>query len=414
MDLALSRPALRIAPSDGDLHRQAARLRHFGPLVPVELPGGLAAWVVTSDAVGRALLVDPRFVKDIAVWHAWQRGEVPADWPLRAVVDTPRSMITVDGMEHRRLRAPLARTLTPTRVEALRGRVSAIVEEQLDRLAEASAASDGGIVDYRTLFAFQVPMKVIGALLGIPEGWHETLRVLFEDFFSEAVTAERKSAAVRGIRELITELITRRRMEAGDDLVSGLLAACADEPYSDEELIGTLLVVIGAGHETTVHVLVNGLRALLAHPEQLRCATEDPALWAGAVEEILRYDAPLASFFARYATQTVRIGDADVRRGDPLLVNYLAMGRDPERYGPEASTFDITRRPQGGHTGFGHGPHVCIGAPLARLEATTALPALFERFPGIRIAVPAAALQHFPSLMLNGRLDVPVLLGTRS
>ncbi|MGW2277814.1 cytochrome P450 [Streptomyces sp. NPDC001770] len=138
----------------------------------------------------------------------------------------------------------------------------------------------------------------------------------------------------------------------------------------------------------------------------------DPALWAGAVEELLRYDAPVASFFARYATQSVLIGDAEVGRGDPLLVNYLAMGRDPERYGEHADTFDISRRPRGGHSSFGHGPHVCVGAPLARLEATTALPALFERFPGIRLAVLDDELPYFPSLMLNGRLDVPVRLTT--
>ncbi|BAJ26616.1 MULTISPECIES: cytochrome P450 [Kitasatospora] len=410
MDLSLRRPVQRISAEDGDLHRQAERLRAVGPLVPVELPGGLAAWVVTSDVLGRELLVDRRFVKDVNTWHAWRRGEVPADWPLRPVVDTPRSLITVDGAEHRRLRAPLARALTPARVAALRGPVGAIVAGRLDALAAAARLSPDGTVDYRVLFAFPVPMEVLGLLLGIPAQWYGRLRVLFDDFFSEAVDVERKLAAVLGIRGLIAELIARRRSEPGDDLVGALLTAVADDPYTDEELIGTLLVLIGAGHETTVHLLVHGLRALLRHPEQRALLAARPGLWPAAVEELLRYDAPVATFFARYAAADVRIGDADVRVGDPLLLNYLAMGRDPGRYGDDAGAFDAARCPVGGHTSFGYGPHACPGAQLARLEAVSALPALFARFPGIRLAVPDDELERFPSLMLNGRVAVPVRL----
>ncbi|MFJ4713495.1 cytochrome P450 [Streptomyces sp. NPDC088785] len=376
----------------------------------MELPDGIPAWVVTSDRLGRSLLKDARFVKDINVWGAWQRGEVPDDWPLLSVVDTPRSMITVDGAEHRRLRTPLARTLTPARVAGLRDQVTAIVAEQLDQLAAAAAGDADGTADYRTAYAFPIPMRVIGTLLGIPTAWHDLLRVRFEDFFSETVSPDRKSAAVLGIRSMIAELVTLKRAEPRDDLVSALLAQEGEESYTEEEMVGTLLVMIGAGHETTVHVLVHGLRALLNHPGQRRLLHERPELWPGAIEELLRYDAPVATFFARYATEDARIGDAAVRRGDPVLLNYLAMGRDPDRYGPDADTFDVTRRPQGGHTSFGHGPHMCLGAPLARLEASLALPALFTRFPDISLAVPDDALERFPSLMLNGRIDVPVRL----
>ncbi|MFJ1757476.1 cytochrome P450 [Kitasatospora sp. NPDC088134] len=410
MELSLARPALRVHSADGDLHLQAERLRAVGPLVPVELPGGLPAWVVTSDRLGRSILTDRRFVKDVETWHAWQRGEVPPDWPLRTVVHTPRSMITVDGAEHRRLRGPLARALTPVRVAGLKDAVAAIVARRLDGLAEAARTAPDGTVDFRTAYAFPIPMDVLGILLDLPEDWHGTLRTLFEDFFSEAATPERTYAAVLGIGSLMADLIALRRAEPGDDLVSALLAAAVDEPYTQEELIGTLQVLVAAGHETTVHVLVNGLRALLAHPEQRRLLAERPDLWPNAVEELLRWDGPVATFFARYATEDARIGAADVRRGDPVLVNYLAMGRDPNRYGPDAAAFDVTREPRGGHTSFGHGPHMCLGAPLARLEARLALPALLTRFPAIHLAVPDQALGRFPSLMLNGRTTVPVRL----
>ncbi|PYC76931.1 cytochrome P450 [Streptomyces tateyamensis] len=404
-------------PLARDNAREGALLRAAGPVARVELPGGVAAWAVTRHGAARELLTDPRLVKDAAHWAAYQRGEVPKDWPLIGLAVPGPSMVTTDGAEHRRLRALVAQAFTPRRVELMRPQVAAITAGLLDRLA-----AGGPEVDLKSEFAFPLPMTVIGSLLGVDPADHDHLRELYERFFSSVPDPAGIQATVAALNAFVNGLVRSRREAPGEDLTSALLAADLSEaaepgsparPLSDAEAAATLRVIIAAGHETTVNLITNAVRALLTHPDQLALVRSGEVSWAAVVEESLRWTPPTSNFLFRFAAADVPVagGGAEVviPAGDPVLISYNAIGRDPLQHGVTAELFDVTRDPLR-HLSFGHGPHVCPGSPLARLEAQVALPALFERFPTLRLAVPDAELRPAASLVVNSLRELPIRL----
>ncbi|MFC8451166.1 cytochrome P450 [Kitasatospora sp. NPDC057223] len=392
-------------PFARDNAAEGAALRAAGPAARVELPGGVRAWAVTQHAAARDLLTDPRLVKDITHWDAYQRGEIPETWPLIALAAPGRSLVTVDGAEHRRLRSVVAQAFTPRRVELMRPRV----EEATNRLLDGLAAGERE-TDLKTGFAFPLPMTVIGSLVGLPESEHGRLRALYESMFSSIADPEEVPATQLALYEFVGALVASRKAEPADDLASALLAAEVEGgALSDEEVISTLLVMIAAGHETTVNLLVNAVRALLTHPDQLALVRSGEVEWSAVIEESLRWTPPTSNFLFRFATEDVKVGDAVIPKGEPVLISYNAIGRDPAQHGITAELFDITRDPIR-HLSFGHGPHVCPGTPLARLEAGVALPALFERFPDLALAVPDGELEPSPSMIVNSLKELPVRL----
>ncbi|MCZ1006732.1 cytochrome P450 family protein [Streptomyces lydicus] len=401
-ELSLSRPVHRLDVHSLDLHYDAAVMRKAGAVVPVQLPGGVPVWAITRDATARAALRNTDiFRKDPRHWAALQRGEIPADWPLIGLAaPAGPSLITTDGVDHWRLRGPLSTVFTETRVRALRTSIGIITKKLLSDLADAATVD--GIVDFRKLVAWPLPMTVISLLLGLPESEHDALRSNYEIFFDDT---RDPTAALAAIEEIITRHLDAKRRHPGDDLTSALLQLPRDEQLTTEELVATVQVLIAAGHETTVHLLVNGVLALTSHRDQLDLLLQGEVSWDRAVEEILRWEPPTANFLMRFATRDSILGDAFIRRGDPVMVCYAAMGRDPNRYGPTADDFDITR--EGGHTSFGHGPHTCIGAPLARLEGRIVLQELFSRWPDL---APDAPAPRFPSVLMNSRTCLPICL----
>ena len=203
-----------------------------------------------------------------------------------------------------------------------------------------------------------------------------------------------------------------RRDEPGDDITTDLLALRDRDnaAISDEELVDTLWLLLTAGHETTIGLILNASVALLTHFDQLWIARDGgPALWARVIEETLRWDSPVGNFLARYPTEDIEIAGVTIPAGEAILAPYSGVGRDPSHHGPHADRFDITR-PPGKHLAFGGGPHFCLGAHLARLEATIAVQHLFTRYPDIRLATPADTLPPVPSLLSNTKTTVPVLL----
>lgn len=397
---------IALDPFVTDLDGEGAALRAAGPLAAVELPGGVPVWAVTRHAEAKALLTDPRLVKDINVWGAWRRGEIPADWPLIGLANPGRSMLTVDGADHRRMRTLVAQALTPRRVELMRERIGKLTRDLLDALP-----ANGGVVDLKAAFAYPLPMYVVAELMGIDEALLPRLKVLFGKFFSTQTPPAEVIATLTELAGMMAATVAAKRAEPGDDLTSALILASADGDHlTDEEIVATLQLMIAAGHETTISLIVNAVVNLSTHPGQRELVLSGQADWPAVVEETLRWSTPTSHVLIRFATEDVPVGEKVIAAGDALIVSYGALGRDEEAHGPSAGEFDITRETTNRHISFGHGPHVCPGAALSRLEAGVALPALYARFPQLDLAVPAAELRHKPVVTQNDLFELPVRL----
>ncbi|WP_058043629.1 cytochrome P450 family protein [Streptomyces roseifaciens] len=404
----------RLDPTGAGQHAANKQLRARGPAVPVVLPGDVAAVAVTRHEELKAFLAHPDVAKNARHFTALREGGIPAGWPL-ATFATVEGMTTADGDDHRRLRGLVTQVFTPRRIEGLRPRVEELTARLLHALGEAAqgrGTGTSGVVDLREHFALPLPMAVICELLGVDPDLQGSLHRLSNLIVSTTTTPERALAANREMADVLGLVLARRRAAPADDLTSALLAAQAEDGdrLTDRELIGTLLLMVIAGHETTLNLITNAVRALCAHPEQLALVRAGKAGWGDVVEETLRYDSPVSFFPFRYPTRDLEVGDAVVPRGTPVLASYTAAGRDERAYGPDAARFDVTRRPAVRHLSFGHGPHYCLGAQLARLEATTALEALFDRYPDLALAAPDRELPRHPSFVGNSTEILPVRL----
>ncbi|MFZ3492678.1 cytochrome P450 family protein [Streptomyces sp. 5.8] len=399
--------AIVLDPFVADLDAESAALRAAGPLVKVVLPGDVAVYAVTHHAEARKLLTDPRIVKDIDVWGAWQRGEIPMDWPLIGLANPGRSMLTVDGEDHRRLRTLVAQALTVRRVEKLRAGIEALTTGMLDKLAGLPA---GETVDLKAQFAYPLPMNVISDLMGVDAEEHPRLKALFEKFFSTQTLPEEVPQMMADLGALFSRIVEAKRENPGDDLTSALIEASEDGDHlTTEEITNTLQLIVAAGHETTISLIVNAVVALETHPEQRDLVLKGEVSWENVIEETLRWSSPTSHVLIRFATEDVEVGDRILPKGEGLIVSFGALGRDEAQFGDTAGEFDATRTPNR-HISFGHGPHVCPGAALSRLEALVALPALYARFPDLTLAVPAAELRNKPILTQNDLFDLPVRL----
>ncbi|MFF0262498.1 cytochrome P450 [Streptomyces microflavus] len=400
---------ITIDPMVQDLDGETARLRDAGVLARIELLG-VPAWTVTRHAEARQLLVDPRLVKDIDAWGLWRSGVVTRDWPLIGMIDAGRSMFTVDGAEHRRLRTKTSQALTPRRLEAIRPAIEKFTDELLDNLD--AARGEDGTVDLKAVFAQPLPMKVVGMLMGVDESQHAMLTRQYKAFFSMLTPQDQRLALLAELDVFYTDLVREKTANPTDDLTSALiLAEEGGEPLTEEEVVGNLKAMVAAGHETTIGLILSAVRALLSHPDQLEKVLAGEIGWDAVIEETLRWDTPTTHLLMRFATEDITVGDTVIEEGEGVVISYRAIGRDVEQHGDDADAFDITRATRNRHMTFGHGPHICPGAALSRVEAAVALPALFARFPGLRLAIPDAEISKLPVMTQNDMAAFPVLLG---
>jgi cytochrome P450 len=322
-----------------------------------------------------------------------------------AAAETPRArtFLSMDPPDHTRLRGLVSKAFTPRVVSQLAPRIRDLTCELLDK----AAAGGSRELDLVSQLAYPLPVQIICELLGVPAadravfaGWSAAIADGLQPQLSQA-DAARATAAAQAWQEFdgyFGELITARRASPAGDLLSGLIGAEENgEHLTEREIVSTCVLLLVAGHETTVSLISNAVLALLRHPGQLAALRADPGLAAGAVEETLRYDAPV-QLSGRIARGDMRIGDVTAADGTMLLLLLAAAGRDPDVF-PDPDRFDI-RRGAANHLAFAAGPHFCLGAPLARLEAAIALQEFASRLASPELD--PASLAYKPNLNLRG------------
>ena len=348
------------------------------------------------------LLDDERFVRDQRL--ALTEEELAANPMPPAFELIENHMLNRDGDDHRRLRRLVTKAFTPKMVEQLRPRIQTIADELLD------AVEARGEMDLSAEYAFPLPITVIAEMLGVPgadqarfQEWSDAIITpVFED-----EEMERFFVQMGDFAAYLTEFFAARRADPQDDLVSALLAARDEEDaLTEAELFGTVVLLIVAGHETTVGLIGNAVVSMLANPDQLERVRADPSLLPGAIEEVLRYEGPVERALNRWAATDVELGGHTIRRGELVIAILNAADRDPERFA-EPDRLDVCRSDTK-HLAFGRGSHYCLGAPLARLEAEIALETLFRRLPGLRLAVEPHELEWRPTPGFRRAAALPV------
>lgn len=388
-------------------HETYARMREESPVHRQPgLDGETPIWFVTRYADVVAMLSDnERFVLDPAL--ALTPEELAAfeeDVPIGADPRVSENLLAKDGDDHRRLRRLVSKAFTPRMVEHLRPRIEELADDFIDRVV------DRGSMELVDDFAFPLPITVIAELLGIPVEDQRRFREWSNSFVTPPVTPALREQAARHTDELVEyldDLFASRRAEPTEDLVSALVRAEDEgDRLSQNELYGMVVLLIVAGHETTVSLITNAVHALLTHPEQLAALRSDPGLMPAAVEELLRFDSPVERTITRWAAADVDLGGETIRRGDLVIAVVASANRDSDRF-PNAEELDL-RRADNKHVGFGRGPHFCLGAPLARLETEVALAALLRRLPRLRLAIAEDELYWRPIPVFRSLAELPV------
>ncbi|CAM4201119.1 cytochrome P450 [Nocardia ninae] len=377
---------------------EISRMREAGPVCPLIFPDGHEGWFVTGYDAVRQLMADTRFSsrQDLGIMHVpYETPGMPA--ATEPSPQIPGLFIAMDPPDHTRLRRMLTGTFTVRRMKQLEEHIIEIAEQQLAEMAKLTPP-----VDLVKEFALPVPSLVICEMLGVPYADRETFQVNSAKFLVKDQTLEEKMGAYGAMMGYLAQLVTAKRAEPGDDILSDL---ARNDELSIEELTGIAFLLLLAGHETTANMLALGTFALLEHPDQLAELRADPELVPDAVEELLRY-LTIADIFYRYATEDIELGGETIRKGSTVVVSLLAANHDPQRF-DNPDTLDIHRKARG-HLSFGHGVHTCLGQQLARIEMRAGFAGLLRRFPTLELAIPADEVKLRTDMNIYGVHELPV------
>ncbi|KAA9152304.1 cytochrome P450 [Amycolatopsis acidicola] len=390
MTTAEPRPFPAGEPARLDPDPLFAELRANEPLARVQLPYGEPAWLATRYEDVKVVLGDNRFSRAAAIGRDEPR--------VRPHLPPPGSILSMDPPEHSRLRRLVMKAFTMRRIEEMRPGVQKIADELVDGML-AKGSPGELVVD----FALPLPVTVICELLGVPFADRGDFRYWSDAFLSTTRFGldEVADCAVK-MREYMAGLIAQRRDKPEDDLLSALVSARdEDDRLSEDELLSLAQAILIAGHETTASQIPNFVYALLTHPDQLAKVRDDPELIPRAVEELMRFiQLGISGGIARYAVEDVELGGVTVRSGEPVLAAIGSANLDESVYS-DPGTLDVLRQ-ETSHVGFGHGPHHCLGAPLARMELQVALGTLLRRLPGMRLAEGEAGIDWKSGLSTRG------------
>jgi cytochrome P450 len=382
-------------PTGSDVDPEGARLLAEAPVARARMAGN-EVWLVLGYQEVRQVLSDPRFSREAAA-----RPGGPA---TNQAGNNPELLVSMDPPRHTRIRALVGKAFSPRMVDRLEPRIREIVAGLLD-----DVAMHGKPADLMRLLAEPLPIMVICELLGVPEADRAQIREWAGILIAEtAHTPEEIGAAVGQVDAYLAKLIAERRGNPDSALISALIAVNDDGGHlSPSELISNVQLLLIAGHETTVSQIGNSLVTLFQHPDQITLLHNQPELLPRAVDELLRHSKLTTSTLPRVATEDAPVGGTLIRAGEAVIPLIAVANRDPDAF-PDPHRFDITRTGPAPHLGLGHGPHYCLGAPLAKLELQLALGALLDRFPTLRPAIDLADLDWKPGLSTRSVRALPV------
>ena len=390
-----------------DPHPVWSRLRAEAPIYPRKLPDGRHTWIVTRHRDCVAVLRDPDCSAEKFPSEVLQRLAADPNAPFTVIARTVLGMMLVkDDPDHARLRGLVNKAFTPRVVSELRPRVQTIADELLD------AAALRGDLDAIADLGMPLPIIVIAELLGVPledrahlKRWSDKLVTFLDGTIREKGLADAATACVE-MRAYMDQVFESRRSAPRDDLISRLIAAReVEDRLSDDELFGTVVLILAAGHETTTNLIGNGLYTLLRHPVELARLRARPELIGPAVEELLRFEGPVA-LTSRNPKRDYELDGRRISKDDEISLVLAAANRDPGVFA-EPDRLDLSRG-ENRHLSFGFGAHFCLGASLARLEGQIALGSIVARFPGMKLSSDSVVWK--PGIVLRGLASLPIRL----
>ena len=355
----------------------------------------------------KMVLSDPRFVRNRG--RARGKGSSPLPFPMpKSIAALAKSMILEDDPEHRRLRSLVNKGFSPRAVAALTDRVAGLADEMLDGLSQKQ-----GPIDLLSDYARPIPMRVIADMVGVSRGEAQQFASMMGTL-TQGLTGLKMIRTLfwdlRRAQRFVRDLIQRKRAQPGDDILSELIGAEEEgERLTEDELVAMVFLLVIANFETTLHLITNGARTLIEHPDQLERLRADPELWGSAVEEIVRYRGPIHGTKLQYAAEDVTLHGEMISRGSPVMPVLGAANHDPRAF-EKPEEFDIARSPNH-HLGFGFGPQFCLGRQLALMETRVAREKIFARNPDLQLAVPASEIEIAKMPGWHRHISLPVTLG---
>lgn len=373
------------------------RMRSVAPVVPVESPFGLGqqGWMVTHFEAAIQVLKDNKlFTVDPTRIYGDRAGRI--DDGLFS-----RTMLLVDEPDHRRLRSLVSKAFTPKYIQSLRPDIQRIADELINLVQEQ------GHMDLVPDYAFPLPINVISAMLGVPSDSRQLIREWSDTLAGNAGPQGPQGDKSQTVIQYFHQLIEEKRNHPQGDLISQLIHLEEEgDRLNEAELLSMIALLIFAGHETTSNLISIGTLMLLDHPDQMARLQADPSLIPSAVEELLRYNGPVFAPVPRFATEDVVLAGQQIHRGDIMLVILGSANRDETQF-TQAEDLDIMRDINR-HIAFGQGIHICLGAPLARLEGDIAFTTLLGRLPNLHLAVPREQIAWHGTFNLRGVNRLPV------